>query len=94
MSKENIQLLWNISLAVLAVCSVILGLTALLDADLPDGLERLLGMLDLIALPVFLIYPALIVRRISNEEHVLTEERPGYSEYKKKVKYKLFPRIW
>ena len=53
MSKENIQLLWNISLAVLAVCSVILGLTALLDADLPDGLERLLGMLDLIALPVF-----------------------------------------
>lgn len=29
MSKENIQLLWNISLAVLAVCSVILGLTAL-----------------------------------------------------------------
>jgi hypothetical protein len=53
MSKENIQLLWNISLAVLAVCSVILGLTALLDADLPDGLERLLGILDLIALPVF-----------------------------------------
>ena len=53
MSKENIQLLWNISLAVLAVCSVILGLTALLDADLPDGLERLLGILALIALPVF-----------------------------------------
>lgn len=53
MSKENIQLLWNISLTVLAVCSVILGLTALLDADLPDGLERLLGILDLIALPVF-----------------------------------------
>lgn len=53
MSKENIQLLWNIRLAVLAVCSVILGLTALLDADLPDGLERLLGILDLIALPVF-----------------------------------------
>jgi hypothetical protein len=53
MSKENIQLLWNISLAVLAVCSVILGLTALLDADLPDGLKRLLGILDLIALPVF-----------------------------------------
>ena len=49
---------------------------------------------SLIALPVFLIYPALIVRRISNEEHVLTEELPGYSEYKKKVKYKLFPRIW
>jgi protein-S-isoprenylcysteine O-methyltransferase Ste14 len=49
---------------------------------------------SLIALPVFLIYPALIVRRIGNEEHVLTEELPGYSEYKKKVRYKLFPRIW
>lgn len=53
MSKENNQLLWNISLAVLAICSLILGLTALFGGDLPDGLERLLGMLDLIALPVF-----------------------------------------
>ena len=53
MSKENNQLLWNISLAVLAICSLTLGLTALFDGDLPDGLERLLGMLDLIALPVF-----------------------------------------
>ena len=53
MSKENNQLLWNISLAVLAICSVILGFTALFDGGLPDGLERLLGMLDLIALPVF-----------------------------------------
>ncbi len=53
MSRENNQLLWNISLAVLAICSVTLGLTALFDSDLPDGLMRLLGMLDLIALPVF-----------------------------------------
>ena len=53
MSKENNQLLWNISLAVLAICSLTLGLTALFDGDLPDGLERLVSMLDLIALPVF-----------------------------------------
>lgn len=43
---------------------------------------------------VFLIYPALIVRRILNEEKVLEENLPGYVEYKEKVKYRLIKYIW
>lgn len=47
-----------------------------------------------IALPVFLLYPAIIVKRIGNEEKVLTEGLKGYAAYKKKVKYRLFPYLW
>ena len=43
---------------------------------------------------VFLVYPFIIAKRIKNEEEVLERELVGYSEYKKKVKYKLIPFIW
>ena len=49
------------------------------------------------SLPSFLIlllYPALIVKRIGNEEKVLEDGLKGYSEYKQKVKYRLVPFIW
>lgn len=49
---------------------------------------------SLAALPVFLLYPAIIVRRIGNEEKVLAKELSGYDAYLKKVKYRLFPKIW
>ena len=42
----------------------------------------------------FLYYPVLIVVRIVNEEKVLEEGLAGYSEYKKRVKYRLIPFIW
>jgi protein-S-isoprenylcysteine O-methyltransferase Ste14 len=32
--------------------------------------------------------------RIKNEEGVLSKELPGYSDYLKKVKYRLIPYIW
>lgn len=43
---------------------------------------------------IFLIYPVLIIKRINNEEKVLKKDLKGYSEYIKKVKYKLIPYIW
>ena len=49
---------------------------------------------SLISFVVFLIYPAIISKRICNEEKVLEEELPGYVEYKKKVKYKVIPFLW
>lgn len=42
----------------------------------------------------FLPYVAVIAVRIRNEEKVLEEGLKGYSEYKKRVKYRLFPFIW
>lgn len=43
---------------------------------------------------VFLIYPFIIIKRLKNEEEFLEKELDGYSEYKKKVKYRLIPFIY
>ena len=47
-----------------------------------------------IAFVVFLIYPALMVKRIRSEEHLLEAELPGYTDYQKKVKYRMIPFLW
>lgn len=49
---------------------------------------------SLISFVVFLAYPAIIVKRIKNEEEVLEKGLEGYSEYKKKVRWRLIPFIW
>lgn len=46
------------------------------------------------ALLCFLPYIAVIAVRIRNEEKVLEKGLAGYSEYKKKVKYRIIPFIW
>ena len=49
---------------------------------------------SIISFVIFLVYPFIIAKRIKNEEEVLEKELEGYSEYKKKVKYKMIPFIW
>ena len=43
---------------------------------------------------IILIYPILITKRIKNEEKILEKNLKGYTEYKKKVKYKVIPFVW
>jgi len=43
---------------------------------------------------IFLVYPIIIAKRIRNEEKFLEENLDGYSDYKKKVKYRIIPFIW
>ena len=47
-----------------------------------------------IAFAIFLPYPFLLVKRIRNEEEVLEKGLEGYTEYKKKVKYRMIPFLW
>ena len=47
-----------------------------------------------ISLIIMLGYIPVIVKRIRNEEEVLTNGLIGYKEYKTRVKYKLIPLIW
>jgi len=47
-----------------------------------------------ISFAIMLVYPALLVVRIRNEEEVLEEGLQGYLEYKKRVKYRLIPFVW
>ena len=43
---------------------------------------------------VMLLYLPIIAKRIRNEEQLLSKELAGYEDYKKRVKYRLFPGIW
>jgi len=43
---------------------------------------------------ILLIYPAIVVVRIKNEEEFLEKNLKGYTEYKKRVKYRLIPFVW
>ncbi len=46
------------------------------------------------ALLCFLPYVAVIAVRIINEENVLEAGLEGYSDYKKRVKYRIIPFVW
>lgn len=43
---------------------------------------------------IFCVYPFILIKRIENEENVLTKELAGYDAYKKKVKYRIIPFVW
>lgn len=62
--------------------------TVLLFLSIPLVLGSWIGF------AIFMVYPFLLVKRIKNEEKVLEEGLVGYTEYKKKVKYRMIPFIW
>ena len=64
------------------------GATILLFLTMPLVLGSIISFL------IFLVYPIIIAKRIKNEEKVLEKDLNGYSEYMKKVKYKVIPFIW
>ena len=49
---------------------------------------------SVISFVVMLLYVPVIVKRIHGEERVLEQGLPGYTEYEKKVKYRLIPYVW
>ncbi len=49
---------------------------------------------SVLSFAVFLAYPAIIARRIRNEEMVLSRELKGYPEYMQKVRWRLIPFVW
>ena len=64
------------------------GATILLFLSMP----LILGSLP--SFVIFLSYPAIIAKRIRNEEEVLERGLDGYAAYKKKVRYRVIPFIW
>lgn len=49
---------------------------------------------SILSFVMFLVYPVIIAKRIRNEETVLDKGLEGYTEYKKKVRYKILPFVW
>ena len=49
---------------------------------------------SVLSFAVMLGYIPIIAKRIRNEEAVLEDGLEGYTDYKKRVKYKVIPGIW
>ena len=49
---------------------------------------------SVISFVIMLFYIPIIVKRIRNEEEVLTKDLQGYEAYKKKVRYRMIPFVW
>jgi protein-S-isoprenylcysteine O-methyltransferase Ste14 len=62
--------------------------TVLLFLSMPLVLGSVLSFV------IMLAYIPIIMKRIRNEEKVLSEGLKGYAEYKIKVKYRLIPFVW
>ena len=62
--------------------------TVLLFLSMPLVLGSVLSFV------IMLAYIPIIMKRIRNEEKVLSEGLNGYAEYKIKVKYRLIPFVW
>lgn len=62
--------------------------TLLMFLPIPMILQSFWGLIPMV------LYPVVIVIRILNEEKVLERGLVGYSEYKKRVKYRLIPFVW
>ena len=73
----------------------IVAAIVMLIIPLPDWLLDILLAFDMsLSFVIMFTYIPLIIKRIRNEEIFLEKELQGYSEYKKKVKYRLLPYIW
>ena len=42
----------------------------------------------------FAPYPVILAVRIDNEEKILARDLPGYTDYQKRVKYRMIPFVW
>ena len=62
--------------------------------EMPNIVTMPLVLGSIISFIIFLIYPIIIGKRIKNEEKVLEKDLKGYTEYTKKVKYKVIPFVW
>ena len=53
MRKDRDMIMWSVSLLIIGIVTILLAGSNLAGAPLPDVAIRLLGIIDLIALPVF-----------------------------------------
>ncbi|MBQ9512690.1 MAG: isoprenylcysteine carboxylmethyltransferase family protein, partial [Lachnospiraceae bacterium] len=49
---------------------------------------------SLISFVIMMVYLPIIAGRIRNEEQVLENGLEGYSDYKRRVRYKVIPYVW
>ena len=66
--KKKINLLWSISLIVIGIATLILVVPKIIGLDFPDLAIRIIGVVDLIAIPVLAYTTVKIVGGHKNEK--------------------------
>ena len=64
-SSKNINLFWAISLMAIGIATFIIAVTNIIGVQLPDIVIRILGIIELIALPV-LVFTT--IKKVKNKE--------------------------
>ena len=53
MKNKKMTFVWSITLLILCVSTLVIAVTRIVGIDLPDIMIRVLGIVELIALPIF-----------------------------------------
>ncbi len=71
MKKSKVLIVWSICLMVIAVCTLVLSISNIMGASIPDVLIRVLGIIDGIACPILIVAT---VRMYNKEREQKKEE--------------------
>lgn len=71
MKKNKWLIVWSISLMVIAVCTLVLSISNIMGASIPDVLIRVLGIIDGITCPILIVAT---VRMYNKEREQKKEE--------------------
>ena len=52
MKERNINTVWSLAMLVIGICTIMLGITGMTDSVYKDVLLRVIGVTDLLAVPV------------------------------------------
>ena len=63
MDKQNMNLIWKISMAVTVVASFLLIGSELFDFDFSDSFKRIIGVLDLAAIPTMIFSSVRLMKK-------------------------------
>ena len=74
MKKNNLLLIWSISLIVIAVCTLVITIANIMGASVPDALIRILGILELVSCPVLAFTTVRMYRKGREEKEVEKKE--------------------
>ena len=65
--EKKVRILWSVSLLIIGCVSFIIAVSNMASFDLPDIAKRVLGIIDLLSIPV-LVYSSIKLRKWNNSD--------------------------
>ncbi|MBQ1518274.1 MAG: hypothetical protein IIZ53_00290 [Ruminococcus sp.] len=65
--EKKVRILWSVSLLFIACVTLIIAVSNMASLELPDIAKRILGIIDLLSIPV-LVYSSIKLRKWNNSD--------------------------